>query len=96
MLNWQIFLTSIAPGNPQQGKTKKYDPSWLAIALESENFSAYFGLVEELEGNHAILMSQKATSSYQWFAKDEAHGFDPDDFKNVYDKNMPMQPGTIK
>jgi hypothetical protein len=60
-------------------------PAWLAIVLESEIFNAYFGLIEELESNHAILMSQKAISSYNHLAKDEVHGFDPDDFKNVYD-----------
>ncbi|MBN2864122.1 MAG: hypothetical protein JXN62_13225 [Bacteroidales bacterium] len=61
-------------------------PAWLAIVLEPETYNAYFGLIEELESNHAILMSKKATETYRCFAKDSVHGFDPDDFKNVYKK----------
>lgn len=61
-------------------------PAWLAIVLEPETYRAYFGLIEELKSNHAILMSQKAKESYRCFANNVVHGFDPDDFENVYKK----------
>jgi hypothetical protein len=63
-------------------------PAWLAIVLEPETCCAYFGLIEDLESNHAILMSQKAIESYRCLARDVVHGFDPDDFKNVYKKGI--------
>jgi hypothetical protein len=61
-------------------------PAWLAIVLEAETYSAFFGLIKELDNNHGIPMSQKAKESYLCLAMDTPHEFDPDGFKNVYNK----------
>lgn len=58
--------------------------AWLTIALDSETYSAYFGLLSSLK-SRGVGMSEKATSSYECFAKDEPHTLDYASLQNVYE-----------
>ncbi len=63
--------------------------AWIAIAVEERVFSAYFGLLADLNGKNGIPMTEDATSDYQCLAKNEPHGLDYSQIKNVYEDAAP-------
>ena len=65
--------------------SKKAKAAWIAIAVEENVFSAYFGLLADLNGKNGIPMTEIAISKYQCLAKNEPHQLDYSQIKNVYD-----------
>lgn len=63
--------------------------AWIAIAVEEGVFSAYFGLLIDLNGKNGIPMTETAVSKYQCLAKSEPHQLDYSQIKNVYDDVIP-------
>lgn len=61
-------------------------PAWMAIALEKHTYEAYWGLIDELPNKRGISMSEKAKQNYRCLAKDQPHGFDFDEFGNIFSK----------
>lgn len=59
--------------------------AWLTISLDSETYSAYFGLLSLLNGSKGVAMSEKAVASYECLAKDAPHVFNYVELKNVYE-----------
>lgn len=51
-------------------------PAWIAIQVEKEKYSAYFGKLAQLNGNRAILMSDKHLKSYECLALDTEYTFE--------------------
>lgn|GEM_PF-2643541 len=60
-------------------------PAWLAIQMDSEHLSVYFGTVEALDGNTEIPMRPDATSNYECLARNMPHGLDISHHKNTYE-----------
>ena len=58
--------------------------AWLAISLREKTFSAFFGLLESLNGSTGVLMTDKAITNYECLARDEEHGYAYDGFRNEY------------
>ena len=58
--------------------------AWLAIALEAEVLSAYFGLLKQLGGSRGILMTPSALRKYECLIENHEHGLDYAVLKNVY------------
>jgi len=65
---------------------KECIPAWLTVSFEEKTFDAYFGTIEMLNGNRAILMSKKHLPNYETLSLNENHGFNSDDFMNIYNK----------
>jgi hypothetical protein len=59
-------------------------PAFLAIPIEPETFSAYFGTLEQLHGNTGIPMSKKALSNYECLAFDTPHNAKYSEILNTY------------
>ena len=59
-------------------------PAWLAIALDTYSYCAYFGLLSDLSGSRGINMSPTAVLSYECFANDVPHTFQHASLVNVY------------
>lgn len=59
--------------------------AWIAIAVEETVFNAYFGLLTGLNGKNGIPMTEAALSTYRCLAKNEPHGLDYSQIKNVYE-----------
>ena len=59
--------------------------AWIAISVEETVFNAYFGLLADLNGKNGIPMTEAALSTYQCLAKNEPHGLDYSEIKNVYE-----------
>ena len=72
----------------------KAEAAWLTIAIDSKTFSAYFGLLSGLDGSLGVTMTEKATSKYECFAKDQEHGLDFKSFLNVYESVASPKKGT--
>lgn len=58
--------------------------AWLAIALDAEVLSAYFGLLKELAGSRGISMTPSALRRYECLVENYEHGLDYAALKNVY------------
>lgn len=59
--------------------------AWLTISLDSETYSAYFGLLSLLNGSRGVKMSEKAVALYECLAKDLPHDFNYVELENVYE-----------
>ena len=59
-------------------------PAWLAIALDTYSYSAYFGLLSDLNGSLGVNMSPAAVLSYECLANDIPHTFPHASIANVY------------
>jgi len=60
-------------------------PAWLAIALDTGSYCAYFGLLSALNGSLGINMSPTAVLSYECLAQDLPHTFHHPSLLNAYD-----------
>lgn len=78
------YKLSEAAKNAWQAKA-----AWVAICVEEAVFSAYFGLLDDLNRKNTIPMTEVAISSYQCLAKNESHGLDYSKIKNIYDDVVP-------
>jgi hypothetical protein len=58
--------------------------AWLAIALESEVFCAYCGLLSQLGGSRGIGMTPAAIKNYECLVQNQLHGLEYAALKNVY------------
>jgi hypothetical protein len=58
--------------------------AWLVISLEAKTFSAFFGLLECLNGSTGVLMTDNATAKYKCLARDEEHRYIYNGLKNEY------------
>ena len=58
--------------------------AWLAIALESEVFCAYFGLLSQLGGSRGIGMAPSVLKNYECLVQNQEHGLEYAALKNVY------------
>ena len=59
--------------------------AWLAIALDMHTYSAYFGLLSDLNGSVGINMSPAAVATYECLAHDAPHTFPHASLLNVYE-----------
>lgn len=71
-------------------------PAWLAIQVDGEYASVYFGTLADLMGNRGIPMTSDAVEQYECLANNEAHGWDILHLKNTYQlrKIQPTKPST--
>jgi hypothetical protein len=60
-------------------------PAWLAIALDTHSYCAYFGLLSDLNGSLGINMSAAALLSYECLAREQPHTFQHASLLNVYE-----------
>ncbi len=71
-----------------QKASKQFDaiPAFLVIQLDNRNgtYNGYFGELELLKGNNAVLMSERHLSRYECLGKDVKSGFNFSELKNVY------------
>ncbi len=59
-------------------------PAWLAIALDTHSYCAYFGLLSDLNGSLGIDMSPTAVASYECLAHEQPHAFPHASLLNAY------------
>ncbi len=59
-------------------------PAWLAVQIDGEYVSAYFGTVAQLEGNLGIPMTPDSITAYWCLADREKHEVDTSGLKNTY------------
>jgi len=59
--------------------------AWLTISVDSERYSAYFGLLSSLNGNRGVNMSLKAIASYECLANEARHTLNYAELKNTYE-----------
>jgi Holliday junction resolvase-like predicted endonuclease len=64
-------------------------PAWLAIQVNDDLVSVYFGTLEMLRGSKGISMTPDALGDYECIAKDEAHGCEVAHLKNTYELCKP-------
>jgi hypothetical protein len=64
-------------------------PAWLAIQIDGERLSIYFGTVEQLHGNKGIPMTQDCLPFYECLANHEVHELNYDSLRNVYKSRIP-------
>jgi Holliday junction resolvase-like predicted endonuclease len=60
-------------------------PAWLAIQVDGDLVSVYFGTLEILKGGTGIIMTPDMLDQYECLARDELHGCRVDHLKNTYD-----------
>lgn len=75
-------------------KNKNATPAWLAIQIDGERVSVFFGTLEMLNGNKGIPMTPDAVKRYERLAYEELHGCKVDHLKNVYELRQPTKPST--
>jgi Holliday junction resolvase-like predicted endonuclease len=66
-------------------KKTKAVPAWLAIQVEGDRVSVYFGTLEMLQGGTGICMTPDMLDQYECLAKDDLHGYRVEHLKNTYD-----------
>lgn len=59
--------------------------AWIAVVLEEDTFSAYFGLLSELNGKNQIPMTLVAIKGYECIVAGGAHNVSYADIKNDYE-----------
>lgn len=59
-------------------------PAWLAIQVDGDRASVYFGTLEILKGSKGITMTPDMLDHYECLAKDELHGCQIAHLKNTY------------
>ena len=59
-------------------------PSWVAIQIEDETYTAYFGLISLIEESNGIPMQPEACKYYECLAKNEAHSLNICEYKPSY------------
>jgi Holliday junction resolvase-like predicted endonuclease len=69
-------------------------PAWVAIQLDGEQLSAYFGTLGQLSGNRGIPMTEDAIRHYECLAHNEKHGIDVSGLKNAYTLRPPVLPSA--
>lgn len=67
--------------------------AWMAIQIDGDRFSAYFGTVEQLGGNTGIPMLEDRLPEYECLAKDELHGLETAHLRNTYQTRLPRARG---
>jgi len=60
-------------------------PAWLAIQVDGNLLSIYFGTLAMLQGGTGICMTPDMLDQYECLAKEEAHGCRVEHLKNTYD-----------
>ena len=63
-------------------------PAWLAIALDTTSYCAYFGLVSDLNGSLGIDMSPTTVLSYECLAHEQPHAFQHASLLNAYKRRQ--------
>ncbi|MFZ4774146.1 MAG: hypothetical protein ACOYM3_02205 [Terrimicrobiaceae bacterium] len=64
-------------------------PAWLAIQIDGDRLSIYFGTVEQLGGNKGIPMLDDCLPGYECLADHEPHGLDIAHLRNTYETRLP-------
>ena len=64
-------------------------PAWLAIQIDREHASVYFGTLTQLEGNSGIPMTPDVIDQYECIANNEPHGLDLKHLENTYELRQP-------
>jgi Holliday junction resolvase len=77
-------------------KYQNATPAWLAIQVDGELASVFFGTLADLMGNKGIPMTPDATEQYECLASNEPHGWDLAHLKNTYELRciQPTKPST--
>jgi len=68
-------------------------PAWLAIQIDEDCLSVYFGTVEQLGGNKGISMFADCLPGYECLADHEPHGLDIGHLRNIYETRLPASQG---
>ncbi len=66
-------------------KHQNATPAWLAIQVDGERASVFFGTLADLMGNKGIPMTPDATEQYECLASNESHGWDLAHLKNTHE-----------
>jgi hypothetical protein len=65
-------------------ENQKAVPAWLAVQIDGEFVSVYFGTLAQLDGNLGIPMTPDAIATYLCIADREEHKMDTSVLKNTY------------